>query len=347
MGISGSQVGQKKTGPKVPRLHCPEAVRDDYAFGEEVNDRLVAEEVGIYPGKLDKVKEANVGRLIMLAHPDSDDPDGLLAAAKCALAEWATDDHYVDDEELGADPRLLARRLVLAHAVVDPAQLPPQYMPDLEKAIEQDPVLLAYRSSLGNLARFGSVTQVSRLQRELAIMFVAYNQEAAWRAMQELPSVWEYLVHRHENSFLTLHGAERPGRRVRGAAPGVRQPGGPEVFTMAGIASVLVNDLYSLDKETDDMDFNLPKLIAAEEKCSLQEAADRTAEIHDEVVRTVEAESAFLGLDGSAQLRRFLAGILAWLGGGHAWHRTSLRYNGGKPPVKTPSQPDQGDADSE
>ncbi|HEY8201262.1 MAG TPA: family 2 encapsulin nanocompartment cargo protein terpene cyclase [Actinomycetota bacterium] len=319
-------------GTAVPELYCPPAVRDDKALGEEVNDRLVewAEEVGIYPGQLDRVRSANFGRLIMLAHPDSDDPDRLLAAAKCALAEWATDDHYLDDETLGADPRLLATRLVLANAVVDPAHLPVRYAPELERAVQDDPVLRAYRSSLADLARYASVTQMARLQHALAVMFVAYNQEAEWRTAGRTPPVWEYLVHRHENSFLpcmvlidTVGGYELPPTEF--TDPRVRR-----VFTMAGSATVLVNDLYSVSKEQSGENFNLPKLIAAEERCSLQQAIERTVEIHDELVHTVEVEAAALNLDGSPALQRFLAGIWAWLGGNREWHSTSPRYNAGR-----------------
>ncbi len=267
----------------------------------------------------------------MLAHPDSDDPDRLLAAAKCALAEWATDDHYVDDEELGADPRLLAGRLALAYAVVDPAQLPVRYAPELEAAAQEDPVLVAYRSSLNNLAQYASGTQVARLRHELAVMFVACNQEAGWRAQGRTPPVWEYLMHRHENSFLPcmvlidpvgsyeLPAAEFADQRVR------------RVFAMAGTASVLVNDLYSMSKEGSGLDFNLPKLIAAEEGCSLGEGVQRTVDIHDELMHTVEAEAAALTLFGSPALGRFLAGIWAWLGGSREWHATTPRYRAGPP----------------
>lgn len=313
----------------VPELYSPPPLRDDEALGEEVNDRLIewAEEVGVYPGKLDEVRSANVGRLIMLAHPESHDRDRLLAAAKCALAEWATDDHYMDDASLGADPQWLASRLVLADAVVDPAHLPARYAPELEGAAQSDPVLRAYRSALDNLGQYATASQMARLRHELSVMFVAYNQEGEWRSQGRTPPVWEYLTHRHKNSFLpcmvlvdAVGAYELPPQEFADQA--VRR-----VFSMAGSASVLVNDLHSVAKEHGEADLNLPKLIAAEDGCSLQEAVEQTAKLHDELVHTVEQEAAALSLTGSPALQRFLAGVWAWLGGSREWHRTSPRYN--------------------
>lgn len=313
----------------VPTLYCPPAVRDDPALGEKVNDRLVewAEQIGIYPGNLDLVREANFGRLIMLTHPDSDDPDRLLAAAKCALAEWAVDDHYVDGIAAEEAPQLIGERLALAHAVVDPAQLPVRYVAEFEEVVRKDPVLLALRSSLDNLTQYASTSQVRRLRHELAIMFVAYNQEGAWRTTKRIPAVWEYMVQRHENSFLpcmvlidAVGGYEVPYHEF--ADPRVRR-----VFALAGTASVLVNDLYSMGREQEsDLDFNLPKLIAAEEDCSPREAVARTATIHDEFTHAFELEATALSATGSPALGRFLAGTWAWLGGGLEWHRSSPRY---------------------
>src|ERR1044072_414138 len=84
-------------GVKVPELYCPDAVRDDPALGEEVNDRLVAwaEEIGIYQGRLDGLAECKFGHLIMLGHPDCDDPDRLMGAGKGARSEWAGDEQWV------------------------------------------------------------------------------------------------------------------------------------------------------------------------------------------------------------------------------------------------------------
>jgi 2-methylisoborneol synthase len=303
-------------------------VRDNVSLGEEVNDRVVdwAGEVGIYPGQLDRLRAANFGRLIMLTHPATDDPDRLLAAAKCIVAEWATDDHFLDEESLGADAAVIGWRLAVTYAAVDPADLPVQHAPQLEEALSHEPVAVAYRSAFEHLGRYATATQLARLRHELSVMFMAYNQEATWRVTRRVPPVWEYLTHRHENSFLPpmvlvdpIAGYELPAhefadRRVR------------RVFCLAGSASVVLNDLYSKSKESD-ADFDLPKVIALEEKCSEHEAIERTVDIHNELMQTFVAEATALSLVGSPALRRFLTDIWGWLGGNREWHSTTERYH--------------------
>lgn len=323
--VPAEETAQRDSGST---LYCPPAVRDDRALGEHVNERLVdwAEQVGIYPGRLDRVRAANFGRLMMLAHPGTDDPDRLLAAARCVLAEWATDDHFLDEESMGADHRLIGSRLGITYAAVDPVDLPVHYVPHLDKALSEEPVAVAYRSAFQHLARYATATQVARLRHELAVMFMAYNHEANWRSLGRIPPVWEYLTHRHENSFLPpmvlvdpVAGYELPSfefadRRVR------------RVFCLAGTASVILNDLYSMSKETDT-DFDLPKVIAAEENCSLDDAVERAVQIHNELMHTFVEEATMLSQLGSPALRRFLADIWAWLGGNREWHSTTERYH--------------------
>lgn len=316
------------TGIVVPPLYCPDAVRDDPALANEVNEELVrwAAGVGIYAGRLDMLRSCGFGRLMMLAHPDCDSADRLLAAAKCGLSEWAVDDHWVDEGE-HADPGLIGLRTALAHAVVDPVRLPPRYERQFEERVAAEPVLRAFRSSLEHLAEFASPTQVTRLRYQLAVMFVGYNQEAEWRTSARRPSVWEYLVHRYENGFFPcmaltdpVGGYEVPAHEVADAR--VRR-----TYMYAGAAGCLLNDLYSMARE-DPGDTNLPRLIAAEEHCSLQDAVNRTAAVHDEVMHLVESESAALAALGSPALGRFLEGIWNWLGGSKEWHATSPRYHG-------------------
>ncbi len=316
------------TDDSIPPLFCPGAVRDDPALGDEVNRRLIewADEVGIYPGQTHRLHAANFGRLMMLTHPATDDPDRLLAAARCVLAEWATDDHFLDEESMGADAEVIGRRLAITYAAIDPADLPVAYAPQLDQALSEEPVAVAYRSAFEHLAEYASASQVARLRHELAVMFVAYNQEAVWRTSGDTPAVWEYLMHRHENSFLPpmvlvdpVAGYELPAfefadRRVR------------RVFCLAGTASVVLNDLYSMAKESDT-DYDLPKVIAHEQKCSEREAIVRSVRIHNELMHTFVLEATVLSQLGSLPLRRFLADLWAWLGGSREWHSTTARYS--------------------
>ena len=98
------------------------------------------------------------------------------------------------------------------------------------------------------------------------------------------------------------------------------------LFCLAGTAAVVLNDLYSMAKESDT-DFDLPKLIAIEQNCSEREAIMRTVRIHNELMHTFVAEATVISQLGSPALRRFLADLWAWLGGSREWHSTTLRYS--------------------
>ncbi|WSF94500.1 hypothetical protein OIE68_46880 [Nocardia vinacea] len=91
----------------------------------------------------------------------------------------------------------------------------------------------------------------------------------------------------------------------------------------------MVNDLYSMAREdrSDGRELNLPTVLAAEERCARREAVLRTAVVHDELVHRFEQEAGPLAAAGSAELRRFLGGLWAWMGGNRAWHAASKRYN--------------------
>ncbi len=312
----------------MPELFCPGPVRDDPELGEEVNNRVVewAEEIGIYPGELDHLRSCNFGRLIMLTHPATDDPDRLLAAAKCVVAEWAADDYYVDEVALGADPLVVGSRMAKLYATVDPAQLPAKYAPQLDQYRQDEPIDTAFRSAMTHLAQYVSATQLGRFQHQMGILFVAWNQEADWHNNHRTPPVWEYLVQRHLNSYLppmilidALAGYELPAAEFYD--PRVRR-----AFTLAGDANVLLNDLHSGAQESET-DFNLLTVIAAEEGCTPREAVKRTVEIHNELMRSFVAEAAALSLVGSPTLRRFFADTWAWLGGSREWHSRTARYH--------------------
>lgn len=337
LGTSAARAFLPKPAPKPAakageqQLFCPGPLRDDRELGKQVNDAVVrwAEEVGIYPGRLDKLRAADFGRFMMLAHPGTSDPDRLLAATKCLVAEWAADDYYVDEVSLGADPMVVGSRLANLYAVVDPASLTRKYAADLEEHHKLQPISVAFRSALEHLARYATVAQMARFQHQMAILFLAWTQEADWHANRRTPPVWEYLVQRHLNSYLppmilidVLGGYELPPEEF--FRPDVRA-----VFTTAGNAAVLINDLYS-GKNESETDHNLPNVLVAEDRITHREAVLRTVEIHNELMETFVTRAAHLSATGSPALRRFLADTWAWLGGSREWHATSGRYHDSK-----------------
>ncbi|WP_446221857.1 family 2 encapsulin nanocompartment cargo protein terpene cyclase [Nocardia sp. IBHARD005] len=333
---SSNSIGQQA----IPALYCPPPERDDPALAEAVNAGLLAwaAEIGLYEGRLDELGKADFGRLIMLAHPDCDDPHLLLGAARCAVAEWSVDDYYCEEDAPGdtapdgtpsSAAAELGPRLELAAAAMDPAHLPARYAPRLEQAMQADPILRAFRTSFAHLAGFASPAQLARLRTEIAGWFIALGAEAGWRAAHRMPPVWEYLTNRQPHSFLPCMAPIDAVGGYELSAADYADPAVRRVVTTAALAAQMVNDLYSMAREdlSGGREFNLPTVLAAEEGCSRAEAVQRTAQIHDELMHRFEREAAPLAASGSPQLRRFLAGLWAWMGGNRAWHAGSRRYH--------------------
>ncbi len=313
-----------------PPLYCPETGRVDEDLAEEVNERLVgwAGKTGIYAAQLDKFRDTGFGRLAMLTHPDSDDPDMLLVAAQMNAAWWAADDYYADETPLGAAPTELPPRLALVMSAMDPPPPAGDYTRQLDEALRADPVLVALNSATAHLTRHATPAQVMRACNTTFQMYVSWAAYAAWRYLGTPPPAWRYLAARQHDSFYTsmtlidvIGGYELPAnlfsdRRFHRA------------LMQAGTAAVIVNDLHSVAREAADElpDSNLVLLIAAEENCSIREATERTVRLHNDFVRGFEASHRRLAAVPSAELQRFLRGAQAWMAGGFEWHSTSNRY---------------------
>ena len=87
---------------------------------------------------------------------------------------------------------------------------------------------------------------------------------------------------------------------------------------LAASASIILNDLYSMAKETEASigDGGLPVVIAAEHGCTLQGAVDRSAAYHDDLSHAFEsAQRELTAAIPSPHLWRYLTGLHAWLGG--------------------------------
>jgi 2-methylisoborneol synthase len=313
-----------------PPLYCPVTGRIDDALAAEVDRRLAvwAAECGFDEGECEQLGRAGFGRLVMLAHPDCDDPDRLLISARLNAAWWAADDLYADDTALGAVPQELPPRLALAMAAMDPLPSAGEFTPDLEKTLDGDRVLVALRSGADHLRDNGTPAQHQRVCYSTFAMFVSWTAYAAWRHAGTYPPAWEYIAARQHDSFYTsmtlidvLGAYELPANlyyepRVRRAA------------IQAGTASVLVNDLHSVTKDLADENppCNMVLLTAKDRDCSIQEATESTVALHNDIVRDFQAAHDALRAIPSPELQRFLDGLRSWMGGGVEWHSTSLRY---------------------
>lgn len=350
-GISNTPVVETPPSPKIPGdpayamrpwgdgsaspLYCPITERFNEPLAQEVDERLVAwaSECGFSEDELVKVRKARFGRLVMLAHADCDDPDRLLIGAKLNMAWWAADDYYADDTSMGATAEQLPPRLVLAMAAMDPVPPAGEFTAPLEEAIDAERVLVALRSGLRHMGRYGTPEQVQRTCYATFSMFVSWCAYAAWRHTGEYPPAWKYLSARQHDSFYTsmtlvdvIGGYHLPpdmfyDPRIRKAA------------FQAGTAVVLVNDLYSVNKDLHDEKppCNMVLQVAADRQCSIEEATEITVSLHNELVHEFEAGHQALMAVPHVELQRFMRGLRAWMGGAFEWHDSNPRYRVSRP----------------
>ncbi|HEV2633845.1 MAG TPA: family 2 encapsulin nanocompartment cargo protein terpene cyclase [Actinocrinis sp.] len=309
-------------------LYCPRTVRIDDALAAEVDARLIAwaAELGCDDDELAALAKVRFGRLVTLAHADVADPDALLVAAQMNTAWWAADDYYADSPEAGADPTLLPQRLALAMAAMDP--LPPagDLSSPLDAELGSELVLRMLSSATAHLSRHASPSQVQRACYATFSMFVSWNAYGGWRQRGTFPTAWEYLAARQHDTFYTSMTLLDPVGAYELPSALFYDPRVRRALFQAGTASVLVNDLFSVEKDEADGVCNLVTLIAADGDCSLAEAKEITVALHNDYVREFEATHREVAAVPSPELQRFMLGVRAWMGGGFEWHATNPRY---------------------
>ncbi|MGM1060403.1 family 2 encapsulin nanocompartment cargo protein terpene cyclase [Saccharothrix sp. Mg75] len=314
-------------------VYVPLVERVDPVLSQVVDDRLVlwARECGFDEERSAQLGAAGFGRLAVLTHPDTADPEQLLLAARLNAGWWAADDLYADDSELGATPTELPPRLALAMAAMDPVAPVGEFSEPLEEVLASDPVLVALRSAVEHLGRRGTPAQVQRICYSTFAMFVSWNTYAAWRHTGDYPPAWEYLAARQHDSFSTSMTLVDPVGGYELPANLYYDPRVRRAFVQAGTASVLINDLFSVAKDAADENpvCNMVLQVAVDRNCSVEEATEVTVELHNQLVRDFQDLHDSLRVVPSPELQRFLNGVRAWMGGGYEWHATNPRYRTG------------------
>lgn len=107
----------------------------------------------------------------------------------------------------------------------------------------------------------------------------------------------------------------------------------PDVQHLSLIANNVIswaNDIISFDKEMRCGDVhNLVLTLRHEHQCTLQEAIQRAAELHDNEVRAfiqMETQLPSFGKDVDPKLKRYVWSLSSWMRGNLDWQGTSGRY---------------------
>lgn len=305
------------------KFHPP--LRDDRALADRVNERLMEwaeKEVELYPG--DELRAMflafDPGRSAVMCHPDSASFEHLVAAGMLYIGENAVDDYFCEPD-LGGTPEGLGARLLVAQTAIDPLHTAKEQVPKWLAGLASHPALRCMRSAMNYFERVATPAQAHRYRHDICNLYLGYCAEAACIQTGRTPSVWEYLAHRQFNNF-------RPCLTITDAVGGYELPASafarPDVqraTALASNASTIVNDLFSLRKEMaqERVHHSLPTVIADEEGCGIEEAFQKTIDIHNELMDDFESLSALLAPTDPV-LGRYLTGLSNWVAGNHEWH---------------------------
>lgn len=325
--------GPEPAGRPIPGLYHHPVPEPDPVRVAEVSRRIkdwAVNEVELFPPDWeDQFDGFSLGRYMVACHPDAPTVDHLMVATRLMAAENALDDCYCEDH--GGSPIGLGSRLLLAHTALDPLHTTAEYQPHWAASLHADAPRRAYRSAMEYFLRAASASQADRYRHDMARLHLGYLAEGAWSQAEHVPEVWEYLAMRQFNNFRpcptitdTVGGYELP-------ADLHARPAMQRVIALAGNATTIVNDLYSYTKELDapGVHLNLPVVIAEREGMPVRDAYLKAVEVHNDLMRAFEAESAELAAACPLpDVVRFLRGVAAWLDGNHHWHQTNTyRYS--------------------
>ncbi|MFI6369379.1 family 2 encapsulin nanocompartment cargo protein terpene cyclase [Streptomyces sp. NPDC050546] len=328
-----ARTGRARRGGPVPGLRYRAAVPADPEKVKEVDRRLEAwaHELELFPPAwTGDFAGFQFGRAVVLQHPGAVDLDRLTVAGELLLAENLVDSCYCsEDEDRGGSSRGLGGRLVIAQSALDPFHGPPEAEKEWRQGLTADGPLRSYHRALRDYAGFATPSQTDRFVHDIARLHLGYVAEAAWAETRYVPRVWEYLVMRQFNNF-------RPCLSIVDAVDGYELPEAvyarPEIQRITALAcnaTTIVNDLYSFTKElaAEPDHFNLPLVIAADERCGLKAAYLKAVEIHNQIMDAFEEESAVLSA-ASPLVERYTRSLAAWVAGNHEWHATNThRYH--------------------
>jgi hypothetical protein len=194
-----------------------------------------------------------------------------------------------------------------------------------------DPLELALHDVRRRMMELSPEGWMERFTGSIEAYFNACVWEARNKHHQEVPDVASYLRMRE------LTGAVQPSFELAGVLrladipPGMmEEPSLARLNVLANHVITLFNDLISFEKERRAGDMhNLLVVIQQEQRCSLEQAMQRAAKLHDDEVRAfIELESRLpsWGEPLDTEVRRYVEVLKCWMRANMDWSLMSERY---------------------
>ncbi|WP_370382581.1 hypothetical protein [Catenulispora sp. GAS73] len=342
LGMAAARLSQAGRPARVTEaLYCPPAVRDDPALAATVQQRLDewAAGVGLAPGPA-----AGLGRLVVLAHPDTNDAGRLAVAGRLLavgrlLAGGALGGREEDllrraptgaadtvdaagaasaAAEAAAQNLTEVSAATLAQAlddaiaeVYDGCDMPDAALPsrpDPARAGVADPALTSALAGLSALP--SSPYQVDRVRGEFESLSAA--APAAAGGAPRPP--WEYLSLGHVNAYSPALAALDAVNGFEVSPAAAADPELRRAQRLAALAAALLHDI------AEPSPTGLTAAIAHTDGLGPGAAGRRAAEVHDEAMRAFMHHSSQLAAGADPATRRYLSALWTWLGGHRTWH---------------------------
>jgi len=254
-------------------------------------------------------------------------PDATFTEVKL-LSDWHVWlfilDDQLDEADIGKKPELLAAfntQLLNVLKGVDTAQ----QIGSLGAALEDIRQRMIQRKPSGFL--------MNRFIHSMEESLTAAVWEAKNRVRATIPDVATYIKMRAATSgFPSILALMSITRQIELPPEVLNHEDIQHLALMANNVICWANDIISFDKEMRAGDVhNLALTLQHEHQCTLQEAIQRAAELHDNEVRAfikleTNLPSFSFGKDVDYQLKRYVSSLRSWIRGSLTWHYMSGRY---------------------
>lgn len=196
---------------------------------------------------------------------------------------------------------------------------------------EDSPLCHALHDLEVRMGRHADRTWAHEFRRDLMAYFDAIQWECRNRARGTPPRLGTYLSMRpFTSAVFPCFDLFTIADELRLPIPTYDHAAVQELRFRANNVVSYCNDIFSFEKELAHGDtHNLVILVRAEHPCTLQEAVDRAAALHDAELSaflSLKERVRSLGLVASAELDRYAGCLSAWIWANFDWTCASARY---------------------